>query len=167
MLTATIRQHPVVAVLGAFALTVVIGVPLVAFLVIPTFVKSTLAEDLPNAAAGSTAAANLETLAKGELVKISIADYGSGVVRIVRLGNERFVSFENVAIAGAPDVYVYLSDRADGTPGAFADLGKLKATNGSFNYAIPASLDLAKVRSVLLWCRQFAVTITYAVLQAP
>jgi hypothetical protein len=94
-------------------------------------------------------------------------DYGSGAVRIVSLGADRFVRFEDVDIAGAPDMYVYLSDRSDGRPGTFLDLGKLKATNGSFNYAVPAAADLAGVKSVVVWCRAFSVTVTYAVLQRP
>src|SRR5207245_8613831 len=56
----------------------------------------------------------------------------SGVVRLVRIGTDLVLRFEDVDIAGAPDMYVYLSDRTDGQPGAFVDLGKLKATNGSF-----------------------------------
>ena len=74
--------------------------------------------------------------------------------------------FENVEIAGAPDTYVYLSDRSDGKPGTYVDLGKLKATNGSFNYAIAPDVDLAAVRSVVVWCRRFNVTITYAELRS-
>ncbi len=107
----------------------------------------------------------METVRQGELVRISAADYGTGAVRIVTLGTERFLRFENVEIAGAPDMYVYLSDQTDGRPGTYVDLGKLKATNGSFNYAIPAGVDLATIRSVVVWCRQFSVTVTYAPLR--
>jgi hypothetical protein len=90
--------------------------------------------------------------------------FGSGTVRIVDLNGTRYLSFESVTIAGAPDVYVYLSDATNGKPGNFTNLGKLKATSGDFNYDIPAGVDLAKVNSAVLWCRQFTVTITYAVL---
>lgn len=146
-----------VAVAGAVA------VPLVAYVIVPTVVRSTLVEDLPaeSRVAGPTSA---QELREGELVRINAADYGSGVVRIVGIGGDRFLRFESVDIAGAPDMYVYLSDRTDGQPGAFVDLGKLKATNGSFNYLIPASVDTKTVRSVVIWCRQFSVTVTYAVL---
>jgi hypothetical protein len=74
----------------------------------------------------------------------------------------RVLRFEDVDIAGAPNMYVYLSDRSDGRPGHYTDLGPLKATNGSFNYAIPSSVDLSTVRTVVIWCRQFSVTVTYA-----
>lgn len=146
-------------------------------MIVPALVKSTLVEELPVASAPPAAATGaaetatspptVQTLASGQLIRINAADYGSGTVRIVSLGSERFVRFESVDIAGAPDMYVYLSDRADGKPGTFVDLGKLKATNGSFNYPLPASADLASVKSVVVWCRAFSVTVTYAVMQTP
>lgn len=141
--------------------------PLTAFVIVPQLVRSTLVEDLPATPVGTSeaGAAAPSTLASGELVRISAADYGTGAIRIVRVGDTRVLRFDNVDIAGAPDVYVYLSDRTDGAPGKFVDLGRLKATNGSFNYSIPAGTDLSAVRSVVLWCRQFSVTITYATLR--
>jgi hypothetical protein len=148
-------------VLVAAALLVLAAVALVAFVIVPQLVRSTLEEDLPAAAQADPAA----VLLSGELVRISAADYGTGAVRIVRIAEARLLRFENVDIAGAPDVYVYLSDRTDGTPGRSIDLGRLKATSGSFNYPIPSEVDLGAVRSVVLWCRQFSVTITYAALR--
>src|SRR5437667_279793 len=131
--------------------------------VVPALVKSTLVEDLP-ATAASSVAPPVETVRRGELMRINAADYGSGLVRIVKIGPDRFLRFDDVDIAGAPDMYVYLSDRSDGQPGTFVDLGKLKATNGSFNYPVSASVDISTVRSVVVWCRQFSVTVTYALL---
>lgn len=145
----------------AAVVLVLAAVPLVAFVIVPQLVRSTLVEDLPVAASADPAA----VLLSGELVRISAADYGTGAVRIVRIGDARLLRFENVDIAGAPDVYVYLSDRSDGAPGRSIDLGRLKATAGSFNYPIPSEVDLGAVRSVVLWCRQFSVTITYAALR--
>ncbi|HEV8535946.1 MAG TPA: DM13 domain-containing protein [Candidatus Limnocylindria bacterium] len=159
---AFVRRHLVLSALGAAALLGAVALPLVAFLIGPALVKSTLVEDLPATGAASQTA---ETLRRGELVRINAVDYGSGAVRIAKVGDQRVLRFENVDIAGAPDMYVYLSDRTDGQPGAFVDLGKLKATNGSFNYPIAASVDVASVRSVVVWCRQFTVTVTYAVLK--
>ena len=156
---AFVRNNVALSVMGAAALFGAVAL-IVVFVLVPAFVRSTLVEDLP-ASGGSSAA---QTLRSGELIRISAADYGSGTVRIVTVGDQRLLRFESVDIAGAPDMYVYLSDRTDGQPGTFVDLGKLKATNGSFNYAIPAAVDLARVRSVVVWCRQFNVTITFAIL---
>ena len=161
--TGSVSRHPFLTALAALAF-LGLGAPLLAFVIVPNFVKSILVEDLPADPRWSGSPA-IETVRQGEFVRISAADYGSGVIRIVRTGDDRFVRFEDVDIAGAPDMYVYLSDRDDGKPGVFVDLGKLKATNGSFNYPIPASVDLAAVRSLVIWCRQFSVTITYATLR--
>ncbi len=155
-------------VLTSLLLLGAVGVPVVAFVIVPQFVRQTLVEELPArpvASSPSSTAEPLTTIASGELVRISLADYGTGTVRIVKVGDAVVLRFDNVDIAGAPDAYVYLSDRTDGAPGRFTDLGRLKATNGSFNYPIPAGTDLAAVRSVVVWCRQFSVTITYAALR--
>src|SRR5207245_5292162 len=141
-------------VLGAVVFAA--AVPLAAYVIVPQLVRSTLVEDLPSAAPTAAPAdpatssapttPSSETLLQGELVRISLADFGSGSVRVMRVGGERFLRFENVEIAGAPDTYVYLSDRSDGRPGTYVDLGKLKATNGSLNYAIAPEVDLAPAR---------------------
>ena len=170
-----IAQHPRLFAIAAFAVVLGAAVPVVAYVVVPQLVRSTLVEDLPTAKppesfatgrGGPARTESPETLLQGELMRVSVADYGSGTIRIVRIGADRFARFEDVDIAGAPDMYVYLSDQSDGQPGAFVDLGKLKATKGSFNYPIPASVDLASVRSLVVWCRQFNVTVTYAALRA-
>ena len=179
MFRSTIRRHPWLAVLAALALFVAASLPVVTYAIVPALVRSTLVEDLPvpiatsapvavpgqTVASTQSAAVAVETLLTGQLVRINAADYGSGTVRIVRIGADRIVRFDGVDIAGAPDMYVYLSDQSDGKPGTFVDLGKLKATNGSFNYPIPATVDLATVHSVVVWCRQFTVTITFAELR--
>ncbi len=171
------RRHPWLLALAGLLLAAAVAVPVVAFVVVPQFVKSTLVEALPSASAPvASAPANAPAaatplpapkpvLAQGTLQRIDPAHFGTGTVSVMEVSGSRFLRFENVNIAGAPDMYVYLSDRTDGKPGIFTNLGKLKATNGSFNYEIPAGLDLAKVHSVVVWCRAFTVSITFAVLQ--
>ena len=46
-------------------------------------------------------------------------------------------------------------------------LGALKATNGSFNYELPPTADVASYQSVVVWCRAFRVLITWADLRSP
>ena len=188
-MTSVVRAHPRLVALGAFLTAVALAIPVVAYVVVPIFVRSTLVEAPPVPSATASAAPNAtvgagstsapaapveRTLARGDLVRITPVDYGTGVVRIVGFDGAsgtgafgRFLRFENVEIAAAPDMYVYLSDRSDGKPGTFVDLGKLKATSGSFNYEIPSAVDLSAVRSVVVWCRQFSVTVTYATLASP
>jgi len=165
MAVAFVRRHVVVSTLAIAAVLVAVAVPVVTYVIVPALVRSTLVEDPPQSSAGTGGAIPAaETARQGELVRINAVDYGSGRVRLVRIGVDLVLRFEDVDIAGAPDMYVYLSDRTDGQPGAFVDLGKLKATNGSFNYPVSASVDISTVRSVVVWCRQFSVTVTYALL---
>jgi hypothetical protein len=58
---------------------------------------------------------------------------------------------------------IYLSHDAGGNRvDEKLNLGRLKATDGAFNYEIPAGIDLASVKSVVVWCRQFAVQFAVA-----
>ncbi|HEV8468263.1 MAG TPA: hypothetical protein VGR46_01545, partial [Candidatus Limnocylindria bacterium] len=95
----------IVAVLGTVA------VPVVAYVIVPALVRSTLVEDPPDRSGSATGSIGAETVRQGELVRINAVDYGSGAVRLVRIGVDLVLRFEDVDIAGAPDMYVYLSDR--------------------------------------------------------
>ncbi|MEA2646893.1 MAG: hypothetical protein QOE92_1976 [Chloroflexota bacterium] len=162
---------------AAAVLLVLAAIPLTAYVIIPRLVSSTVNEAAPGAtptpaaggtgspAVGATPASGPRTVATGELRQVNAVDFGHGRVLVIQDGDRRFLRFDNVEIAGAPAQRVYLSDADDGRPGNFTDLGDLRATNGSFNYEIPAAVDLSRVRSVVSWCRQFNTTVTYAVLQ--
>jgi hypothetical protein len=168
--------------LAALGVALVLGaVPVTAFVIIPIFAQSTLNEPAPRGVAspsasgaaspGATVAATPvprgpQQLAAGALQRIDTVHYGSGQVLMVEADGARYVRFQDVNIAAAPNLYVYLSDRRDGAPGNYVDLGPVKATKGSFNQEIPAQADLATVGSVVLWCRAFSVTVTYAPLQS-
>lgn len=174
---------------GAVVAAVVLG-GLAWWLGSPLFITSTLNEALPTLTprpAATAAATGLATaaattgsqptsppaagpivLAEGELQFVDSLHNGKGPVRILRIGDQRILRFENVTITNAPDVHVYLSRE---TGGKWAEatslyLGALKATNGSFNYDIPASADLSQYKSVVVWCRAFAVLVTWADLKA-
>jgi hypothetical protein len=144
----------------------------------PLFIRTTLQEAAPTAApvrAASPSAtggvaplvatpAGPVTLAKGELGYVDSIHNGTGGVQLIRAGDAVVLRFENVAITNAPDVHVYLSRETGGkwTEATSVYLGPLKATNGSFNYAVPAEANIALNRSVVVWCRQFSVLITWA-----
>jgi len=154
----------------------------------PLFIRTTADEALPGAAAVTVAtgaparvpgnataapvpvatAAAPATIASGQLNFVDAAHNGKGAVLILRAGSELFVRFDQVAITNAPDVHVYLSPDTGGkwSESTSVYLGPLKATNGSFNYPVPAGTDVAKYKSVVVWCRQFSVLVTWADLGA-
>ena len=104
------------------------------------------------------------TIATGTLGYVDAQHNGTGSVLLVRVGDAAVLRFENVAITNAPDVHVYLSPETGGkwSEPTSLYLGPLKATNGSFNYPVPTDADLSRYKSVVVWCRQFAVLVTWA-----
>jgi hypothetical protein len=82
------------------------------------------------------------------------------VVLLADAARQRFLRFEELDTSNGPDLKVYLSTNPiDGPEGQFdddfVDLGRLQGNVGNQNYAIPADVDLARFRSVVIWCDRF------------
>ena len=97
-------------------------------------------------------------VAAGELR--SLDHHTSGTVEIVDTDAGRVVRIVGLDTSNGPDLYVYLSPNpADGPEPAFddghLDLGRLRGNRGDANYAVPAGVDLAAFRSVVIWCDRF------------
>ncbi len=76
----------------------------------------------------------------------------------------------------APDLKVIFSPsatplamtKAPGFPlkaGSYTILAPLKSSSGAQSYVIPASIDLSKQGSVLIWCKKFNATMAWAPLK--
>lgn len=65
--------------------------------------------------------------------------------------------FEEFSVRNGPDLYVYLSTDAEDYGDGSLELGTLKATDGAFNYEVPAGTDISRYRSAIVWCKQFSV----------
>lgn len=144
----------------------------------PLFIRTTIDEAAPSAATvrpadplatGGVAPIVVPppgpvTLARGELGYVDQLHHGTGSVLLIKTPDAAVLRFEGVAITNAPDVHVYLSRETGGkwTEAASFYVGPLKATDGSFNYTLAAGTDLARYQSVVVWCRQFAVLVTWA-----
>jgi Electron transfer DM13 len=170
------------AVRAAAAVAAVLIIVIAWYLGSPLFIRTTANEPDPTPAVARgtlapsvtplaviSAEALTSVIARGELQYVDALHNGTGEVRLERVVVTRFLRFEDVAITNAPDVHVYLSRETGGrwTESTSLYLGALKATNGSFNYEIPAGTDLAPYRSVVVWCRAFAVLVTWAELRPP
>jgi hypothetical protein len=116
-------------------------------------------------AGGSFQARVLQT---GDFVGADDFHFGRGDALLIQTGPSSYVlRFENFSVRNGPDLYVYLSEDPAGEKISEAlNLGKLKATDGAFNYEIPASLDVSKIKSAVVWCKQFATLFTHASLMA-
>jgi len=76
---------------------------------------------------------------------------------------KKMLRLTNFQTSNGPDVHVYLVAAQDAkdndtvTKAEFVDLGSMKGNIGDQNYEWPASVDLAKYRSVTIWCKRFSV----------
>jgi len=109
----------------------------------------------------TTAAPTVQVLAQGSFVP---RDHpASGTASVLGDGtDQRFLRFEDFATDNGPDLNVYLSTApADADQGAFdddfVDLGDLQGNVGDQNYEVPADVDLARYRTVVIWCVRFGV----------
>lgn len=96
-----------------------------------------------------------------------------GTAAILQLPDgSRYLRLTDFSTSDGPDVRVALTDQpAGGEWGSFDDgryleLGTLKGTDGNQNYAIPSDVDLAGLRSAVIWCERFSVAFGSAELSA-
>jgi hypothetical protein len=161
--------------IGGAAVVTLVSLAAFWYLASPLWIRTYADEALPTATADRTATATAQgtasappggprILAMGQLGFVDQLHNGTGPVRLIELDGQRFVRFEDVRITNAPDIHVYLSRDTGGkwAEGTSLYLGVLKATNGSFNYTIPATTDVSAYKSVVVWCRAFSVLITWA-----
>jgi hypothetical protein len=114
-----------------------------------------------NAPMTTAAPAGLRELAGGTFV--SQEHKTTGTARVLDQNGDRLLRLEGFSTSDGPDVHVWLSAAKAGgdwhsyDDGRHVSLGKLKATDGNQNYAIPADVDLAGLTSVVIWCDRFDV----------
>jgi len=172
--------------------TAVVGLPLLAaslfagdYLLSPLWERSYLEEASPiEVIASPTATTDTDTMlpvsmtdappaapmpgirAQGRFEGADDFHFGRGDAQIIRTADgNHILRFENFSVRNGPDLYVYLSaDPAGEKVDEALNLGRLKATDGAFNYEIPQSIDLASVKSVIVWCRQFSTLFAVALL---
>jgi len=135
----------------------IVGVPLAWYLGSPLFITTQLDEE--PAAGGSTVSSGLFRGADE-------FHFGSGRASVVASADGSLrVRFDDFAVRNGPDLFVYVSPDADGAVSDATELGALKASEGSFEYVLPPGTDPGAIRSVVIWCRQFAVLFAHAPVQ--
>ena len=110
----------------------------------------------------------------GSFIKLDVFHKASGEVYLVpdttEGGKQSLLVFDDqVKIVPGPDLYVYISTKKDIKKeglGDYIDLGLLKGTKGGQTYSVVVSAsDLEKYQSVVIWCKQFSVLFSYAILE--
>jgi hypothetical protein len=96
-------------------------------------------------------------VATGEFTGTDDFHFGRGTATVIEVGPGRYhLRLEDFSVRNGPDLFVYLSPDADGYHEDALELGRLKATDGSFGYDLPDGVDPAVFRSAIIWCKQFA-----------
>jgi Electron transfer DM13 len=182
---AAARRHPgrtTIVAIAALAFILPIGF----YTFSPLFIRSTLVEEAPIAVvdaspspraaqtsvpsvdpSGSAAPTSTpmptetpfdpSTVASGEFTGTDDFHYGSGTATIIETASGTYtLRLEDFSVRNGPDLFVYLSQDPDGYVDEALELGRLKATDGSFNYALPAGTDPSAFASALIWCKQFS-----------
>ena len=97
------------------------------------------------------------TVSTGEFTGTDDFHFGQGTASVVEVEPGRFhLRLEDFSVRNGPDLFVYLSPEPAGYTDDSIELGKLKATDGSFGYDLPDGIDPARFRSALIWCKQFS-----------
>ena len=120
------------------------------------FINQKVNEQFPTASAAGN------QLASGQFH--SGAHETKGRATVFQLADgKKTLRLTNFETSNGPDVHVYLVAATDAkdndsvTKAGFVDLGTLKGNIGDQNYELPANADLAKYRSVTIWCKRFSV----------
>jgi hypothetical protein len=157
----------------------VVGVLLGNYLVSPLWERSRLVEDSPLATVAMREVGGPSAEAPVQLAFEPRATHGGAfkgaddfhfgrgdASLIVTSPSTAVLRFENFSVRNGPDLYVYLSrDTGVRRVDEKLNLGKLKATDGAFNYELPAGVDVSTINSVVVWCRQFGVLFAEAPLR--
>jgi hypothetical protein len=127
---------------------------------VPGDVAPAVEGDSDSAASEPSPKAAVETLAMDTFTAINHDARGKAL--ILEVDGAKFLRFEEFEVENGPDLKVYLSNAsASDDPSTFdddfVDLGDLKGNIGDQNYRLPDSVDLAKYRSAVVWCRRFSV----------
>jgi hypothetical protein len=92
--------------------------------------------------------------------------FGTGSATLIETAPGAWtVRFESFSVRNGPDLYVYVSPDPGGYADAAIELGRLKATDGSFNMDLPPGAIPIGAASVVIWCKQFAVQFAVAPLE--
>jgi Electron transfer DM13 len=106
-------------------------------------------------------------LASGSFHGTDDFHFGRGTATIIETAPGTYsLRLEAFSVRNGPDLYVYLSPSAHDYVKGAVEVGRLKATDGTFAYALPAGTDPADFASAIIWCKQFSHLFAVAPLEA-
>jgi hypothetical protein len=146
------------------ALGLVLMAPVVWYLASPLFITRAAEDDGSFAIHGTT-------LRTGMFGEIDAIHKGSGIAEIVSLPDgQRVLRLRDFQVTNGPDLYVYLSGHPAPRTGrdvhdGGAELGRLRGNVGNQQYELPPDIELAGIRSAVIYCKAFNVVFSTAELR--
>lgn len=131
----------------AIGVVIVLAIP-TWYLASPLFIVTHGTEEAPEGFAS--------VVATGSFVDGEPGHHASGQATILTDGTAYILRFEEFDVTNGPDIHVFLSRGPQYAEGDL-DLGPVKATRGSSNYAIPSNVDPREYTHVIIWCVPFRV----------
>jgi hypothetical protein len=108
-------------------------------------------------------------LSQGEFTRVDVLHAAFGNAVIYRLPDGAHVlRLEEFSTTNGPDLYIGLSghpmprSNSELHESGYVELERLKGSEGSQNYALPADLDLNQFKSVVIYCKAFSVVFSTA-----
>ena len=101
--------------------------------------------------------------ASGEFRGADDFHFGRGQALLIETAPGQYtLRFEDFSVRNGPGLFVYLSPDPDDYTDDSLELGELKATDGAFNYEVPAGTDVSQFKSAVVWCKPFGVLFAVA-----
>jgi hypothetical protein len=130
----------------------------------PTFVSA--ATTAPSTDAMATTSPGATTLTGAFDHRVGVDTVAGNAILGKTSDGKVVLRFENLNSANGPDLHVYLSKQASPATTqqvmSGVEVGKLKATQGTSNYELAATADITQFKSVVIYCKSFAVVFGYA-----
>ncbi len=106
-------------------------------------------------------------LASGSFHGTDDFHFGRGTATIIETAPGAYtLRLEAFSVRNGPDLFVYLSPSAHDYVRGAVEVGRLKATDGTFGYELPPGTDPADFASAIIWCKQFSHLFAVAPLNA-
>jgi hypothetical protein len=132
----------------------------------------TAAAQTTTASEAMPAAGEPKALARGAFQSADGIHKGTGTATAYQVGQDIVVRLDPFESTNGPALHVYLSgatapkSRGELERNGYLDLGTLKGNIGAQNYTLPAGTDLARFKSVVIYCQRFHVVFSSAQLGA-
>ena len=149
-----VRVSRRVRLLMVAVVIVAVAAPIGWYLASPLFIVNRGTEAPPS---------GFTTVATGSFVNGEPGHHASGRADLLSDGATYIVRVSTFSVTNGPDIRVFLAKGARVAAGD-VDLGSVKVTEGSANYAVPEGVDPRGFAYVVIWCVPFSVQFGYAAL---